>query len=319
MTKGMFYIFHGEDSYSQKETLAELQSKMGDPSMLALNTSRFEGKNVTLSQLLHACDSIPFLSEKRLVITEDLISNKPPFLEELLDYLPNLPETTRLVFLESRKIPASNRFMKAVKANENGYVKLFDKPKGGSLEKWIRDRVREAGGEISPHAAHLLALNVGNELGTLDNEIEKLVLYKGNAIIEAEDVTLLCPYVAETSIFDLVDAIGSRHGPSSAQLLQRKLAEGEDPVRLFSMIVRQFRLLIQVKELAGAGLAPPTIAAELNIHGFVAGKLFQQSHNFNMEQLEAIYAHLLEMDVGVKTGRTDMVTALDLLVAGISV
>ena len=114
-------------------------------------------------------------------------------------------------------------------------------------------------------------------------------------------------------------AIGSRHGRSAARLLQHKLDDGTDPFYLFAMIVRQFRLLIQVKELAEAGLNPQRIAQTIKIHNFVAGKLFQQSHNFSLEQLESIYAHLLEIDVGVKTGKTDMVTALDLLVAGVTV
>ncbi|MDT8304857.1 MAG: hypothetical protein RRC07_02880, partial [Anaerolineae bacterium] len=63
------------------------------------------------------------------------------------------------------------------------------------------------------------------------------------------------------------------------------------------------------------GLRPPAIAQRLRLHSFVAGKLFQQSQRFTMAQLEQIYAHLLDVDVGVKTGRTDMTTALNLLAA----
>ena len=83
-------------------------------------------------------------------------------------------------------------------------------------------------------------------------------------------------------------------------------------------LVRQFRLLIQVKELAEAGFRFPEIAGRLKIHDYVTGKLYQQSHNFTLAQLETIYSHLLEIDVAVKTGRTDMITALSLLVAGVT-
>ena len=54
------------------------------------------------------------------------------------------------------------------------------------------------------------------------------------------------------------------------------------------------------------------------MHSFVAGKLYQQSQRFSLSQLEQIYHHLLDIDVAVKTGRHDMVTALNLLVAGLT-
>jgi DNA polymerase-3 subunit delta len=314
----MFYIFHGDDAHSIEKTLAGLQAKQGDASMLDLNTARFDGRRVTLSELQHACDSVPFLAKIRLVIVHDLFTAKVAFVDELLAYLPIVPDTTRLVFVESRELPATHPAIKLATSSDDGYVKLFKKLEGGSLERWIRKRVKDAGGQIQPQATHLLAINVGSELSILDNEIEKLVLYKGREPIEPRDVSLLCPYVAEASIWDMVDAIGSRHSRTAAQLLHKKLSEGTDPFYLFSMIVRQFRLLIQVKELAESGHSPAEAAKVLKMHSFPAGKLHAQSKNFSMAQLEQIYGHLLEMDVAVKTGRTDMVTAIELLVAGVT-
>ena len=84
------------------------------------------------------------------------------------------------------------------------------------------------------------------------------------------------------------------------------------------MFTRQFRLLIQVKEVAATGARPVTVAQKLKIHNFVAGKMMQQAQGFSREQLEQVYAHLLDIDVGVKTGRADMTTALNLLVAALT-
>jgi DNA polymerase-3 subunit delta len=146
-----------------------------------------------------------------------------------------------------------------------------------------------------------------------------LVLYKGSEdIIEVQDVGLLSPYAAEANIFDFVDALGNRNGKKAAVLLQKKISQGTDPFYLFAMIIRQFRFLIQVKELAEADHRPPAISHQLNIHQFMAGKLYQQAHHFSLPQLEKIYQHLLEVDVGVKTGKNDIVTALHLMVAGLT-
>jgi DNA polymerase-3 subunit delta len=314
----LFYLFHGDDEHTKSKTLANLQRKLGDPSLIDLNTNRFDGQSLNLGELRHACDSIPFLAKKRLVVVKDLAQAKPSFMDQLLAYLHQIPETTRLVFLESKALPASHPLLKAAKSYENGYVKLFERPQGSRLESWIRQQGEVRGGQIEPKAAHLLAINVGDNLIALENEVEKLVLFKGDRPVTADDVMLLCPYVAEASIFDLVDAIGSRHAKTAARLLVKKLGEGTDPFYLFAMIVRQFRLLIQVKELAVQKMNPPHIAREIGIHGFVAGKLAKQSNNYTFEQLEKIYAHLLDVDVAVKTGQNDMETALTTLVAGIT-
>ncbi|RMH01240.1 MAG: DNA polymerase III subunit delta [Chloroflexi bacterium] len=315
----MFYIFHGDDELSKKETLGKLIGRLGDPAMLDLNTARFEGQ-VSFSELRQACDTVPFLAKVRLVIVENLLSSdlSKGYLNELVAYLPQMPETTRLVFLESKVLRGSHPVVKLAEQDERGYVKVFSRPEGAALTRWIAQRVAVKNGRISSRAAHLLATNVGNDLNVLENELEKLVLYAGDRQIEEGDVIRLSPYAAEVSIFDLVDAVGNRNQRKAALLLQQKLLEGTDPFFLFAMFVRQFRLLIQVKELAQEGERPSAIASALKLHNFVAEKLFRQAQQFSMAQLEQIYRHLLDVDVAVKTGRNDMETALNLLVAGLT-
>ncbi len=319
----MFYLFHGDDTQSQKETLAQLVGKLGDPAMLDLNTTRFSGV-MSMAALRQACDSIPFLAPARIVIIIDLIQAKPDksFMSDLLSYLPKLPESTRLLFLESKKLGDNDRLLQLAREEKNGFAKLFTKPQGNQLERWILQRAEEKNGRITPQAAHLLAGSVGNELDILDNELEKLVAYKGpeeTAVIDSNDVALLSPYVAEASIFDLVDAIGNRNAKSASLLLQQKLHEGTEPFYLFSMFIRQFRLLIQVKELAVAGYRPPGISREIKQHSFVVGKLYQQARGFTLQELEQIYSHLLEIDIAAKTGQGDIRTSLELLVANLTI
>lgn len=314
----MFYIFHGNDTFSQRETMADLLGRLGDPVMLELNTTRLPG-NATVGELRQVCDVVPFLAPVRLVIVEDMLAgSSAELVDQLLAYLPNLPETTRLVFLESQSLRANHRLLRFAEKAENGYVRQFSRPEGNALNRWIEKRFEAQGGSATPQAVHTLAMSIGNDLALLENEIEKLVLYRAGEAVEAEDVALLCPYIAEANIFDLVDALGSRQERQAALLLNKKLAEGTDPFYLFAMIVRQFRLLIEIRELGEEGLRPPAIAQKLRIHPFVAGKLHQQCQRFTLPQLEQIYSHLLDTDVGVKTGQTEMTTALHLLVAGLA-
>lgn len=316
----MFYILHGNDGHSQREWLHKQIAKLGDAEMLTLNTTRF-GNTVTLSELQQACAAMPFLARARIVIVEGLLESVPDktFVAGLEAWLPDLPEFTRLVFLESKPLPDNNRLIKLAEQSDQGSVRRFDLPVGRALERWIGDQTAALGGEIAPRAAQFLAANVDSNLPALENELEKLVQYKGpGGVIEMEDVVLLSPYAAEANIFDLVDALGNRQAAVAATLLQKKLAEGEDPFRLFPMFVRQFRLLIQVKEMAMAGERPAGMAAQLHVPQFVAAKLAQQAQGFTMPQLEQIYDRLLEIDIETKTGQADMLTSLHLLLAGLT-
>jgi len=334
----VFYVFHGEDEFSQSEQLAAFKAKLGDPSLVALNTSVFDGRTVTLGELRHACDAMPFLAEVRLVIVEGWLAHlasrrgadkatgdEPPatsrkILEDLVAYLPHLPETTRLVFIELKKIRDNHPLLLLAKSDpERGKVKAFEPPKGDALIEWITARAAKHSGEISFAAAQLLAQVIGSDLRLLDGEIQKLLTYTGGKRPAGEsDVKLLTPYAGEADIFQMVDALGQRQGQVAARLVHRLLDGGKHPLELLSMIARQFRLLIQAKELIGQGQRPSEVAKELGLPDFVARKLAAQARNFSLPQLEAVYRRLLDTDIAIKTGEIDGVLALDLLVAGLA-
>ena len=70
----MFYIFHGPDELSRTEALAKLKAQMGDPSLADLNTSTLDGESLTLGELQQVCDSLPFISDRRLVIVHNYLT-----------------------------------------------------------------------------------------------------------------------------------------------------------------------------------------------------------------------------------------------------
>ena len=339
----MFYILHGEDEFGRSEELDKLRAKLaaGDPAMASLNTSVFDGGRVTLSELRHACDTIPFMTDRRLVIVHGLLSRlaagrgskgsntaeedepawKRAFVKELAAYLPALPATTRLVFVEGEALPASHPILKLAKAEgekQQAFVRLFPLPRDRDLVGWIRQRVREKGGQISPEASNLLATLVGPNPRLLDQELDKLLLYTGQEAIKISDVHTLVSQAREASIFDLMDSIGHRRVQDALQLLHRLLDAGEAPLYVLAMLARQVRILIQVSELRSRDLSEAEIATQLGLHPYVVKKALEQAHNFRMADLEAAHQKLVATDLALKTGRAEEELALDLLVVDLS-
>jgi DNA polymerase-3 subunit delta len=84
------------------------------------------------------------------------------------------------------------------------------------------------------------------------------------------------------------------------------------------MVIRQFRLLLQARELLDAGESVTQIQKELGLHEFVAQKVTSQAKRFSLSALESIYHNLLEIDEGAKTSQVPLDLALDLLVVDLA-
>lgn len=332
----MLYVFHGPDEYTIQQAVNEMKAKLGDETTAALNTAQFDGRTVTLDGLRTTCDTMPFLSDKRLVIVEGLLARFEPRpgaeaagdgaakgrpdgdLEAgLKEYLPHLPDTARLVFVEHDTLSERNPILKLAREN-GGYIRAFSAPSGSGLSEWIGKRAREQGGGISPRAAETLAAFVGNNLRQLTQEIDKLLAYAGERPISEADVHLLVADAHEVKGWALTDALAARQRDQALPLLHSMLEEGDQPPVLMAMITRQFRILLQVRELAEGRVAPEAMAAQLKLHPYVIKKATPVAQGFSFARLEAIYRLLLATDYAVKTGRLDPVLALDLLVMEIT-
>lgn len=323
----MFYVFDGQDSFSQSEQITSLMASMGDPATHDLNTTVLDGRTTTLNELCHHCDTLPFLSDRRLVLVKGLLERlgqkgsraESQFLQELVDYLPTMPDTARLFFLESKPLPKRHPVLKLAQNSQVGHVKTFEVPKGSELASWVRDRVKQAGAKIESQAVQALCTFVGSDLYQLSHEIEKLAAYTdGQRAITIQDVELLTPHARQASIFDMVDALGQRNGKTASRIYHTLLDAGEHPLAIMAMITRQFRLLIQVKELAPRFGTHQAIARELKQNPYPIRKILAQSKNFEFDQLHRIYHTLLDIDVEIKTGQIEPTLALDTLIADIS-
>ncbi|HEX2923281.1 MAG TPA: DNA polymerase III subunit delta, partial [Chloroflexota bacterium] len=142
-----------------------------------------------------------------------------------------------------------------------------------------------------------------------------LATYCQDRAVEIEDVRLLVADARKANVFAMVDALGQRQPEAAVRELRKLLSEGDHPLRIVAMVVRQFRLLIQVKELSEAGASPDEIAQKAGAPYRGVMGLQRQARNFSFTQLERAYRKLLDYDVQVKTGACDPEAALEFLMA----
>ncbi len=322
-----FYLFHGDDDLRIDEEVEAMLAKMREQPNGDLNTTEFDGTQTTVPEMLSSALAYPFLADKRLVIVRGMISwitrkgageTGKQAVAALTEALPTLPDWARVVFVERGKLTDSNKILKLAQSDPNGYAQAFMTPKDST--GWIIKRVQEQyGGQIEPAAANALASVTAGDLRRADNELLKLISYTGSdrPITEA-DVALLTPYVAEASMFEMVDALAEGRGKVAVSLVYRLLDQDADVFGLYGMITRQFRLLLLAKEHLDSGGYPKDIASAISVHPYVAEKLAKQTRSFSLAQLETIYRALQDYDVKMKTGQIEPRLALDLLIAGLT-
>ncbi len=328
----MLYILTGEDNYSLRQSLEEIKKGAGDPELLDTNTTTLEGQHVTPEHLQSVSETMPFLAEKRLVIVTGLLERfeardktsrkkKTTRTTEQKGHQPfvaalgRIPGSTLLVLIDG-KISANNPLFKDVA--RSAVVKTFPMLKGGQLGQWIQKRVANRGSSVSSPAVDLLARLVGGDLWIMSNEIDKLISFAGGRRIEENDVKALVSYAQETNIFAFVDAILDSKIGFAEQMLQRMLQAGVAPAYLLTMLGRQLRMIVQVKELKGQRKSKAEMLAGIGSNSeFVLRKTSEQADRYPWERLMNVYRKLLETDLAIKTGKYTEDLALDLLVAEI--
>jgi DNA polymerase-3 subunit delta len=313
------YFLFGNDEFAITRKLKEFEADFTDPTSADMNTARLDARSCSEDDLNNAVNAMPFLARQRLVLLQNPSSkyNNPSARKKFLEFIEKAPETTRLVMYESVEPKEAEKHWLVKTAGKNSKLiqsRAFMLPRLKDMTGWIINETKNQSGQIEPRAAEMLKDRVGVDTRQAGMEIAKLLAYANWARpVTAQDVEAVCIVTSQQSVFDFVDALANGNGKAAQHLLHR-LLESEDEFSLWGMVIRQFRLLIQAREILDNRGNKEDVARALGVHPFVAEKAAQQATRFSMESLEYIYRKLLTIDEGVKTSQITLDLALDTLV-----
>jgi DNA polymerase III subunit delta len=320
-------ILHGDDDYALSRAANQACALMGDPVLAELSITHMDGSQTSLDEVKANASTMPFLTERRMVILTHPFERSEAGREKLTALLNVLPDTAALVMVindtyerKDWKILTKNHWLRAwvQSAGQRSLLITCQLPGANQMPAWIVNYAKTLNGRFDLHAAAELAAHVGNDPRLAALEIEKLLTYVDyKRPVDVDDVNLLTTAVNQVNIFEMVDAVAQQNSRKAIHLLH-ELLEQQEPISLFFMIVRQFRLLIQAREILDEGGSAEQVERELHQHPFVAKKLSEQARRFSMPQLEKIYHHLFEMDEAMKTSQVALDLSLDTFIAGMA-
>ena len=314
-------ILHGNDEFAIAAHIAKLCTGLGDHATAEMNIARFDGRTgLDFEALNTAVNAMPFLAPRRVMVLEHPIAAfaSAPARKKFLELIDKAQPSTTIALVEYEELKRDHWLLKwAISAGARAGVHVYNMPKRWEMPRWIEAETKKQGGKIDPDAVARLSEMVGEDTRIAAQELTKLLTYVNFEhpirLLDVEKVSIVS---AQGSVFELVDALGQNDG-KKAQRVLHQLLEDEEAFDLWGMVIRQFRLLLQAREMLDERASVQEIQKSLGLHEFVAQKVCNQAGRFSMTALESIYHKLLEIDEGAKTSQVPLDLALDTLIVAL--
>lgn len=310
------YLLYGEEAYLRRQYRDNLKRALV-PEDDTMNCSIYSGKDFNVNEMMDMAGTMPFFAERRVIVVENSGLFKAAVNDRLLELLKNMPDTTYLIFVEE-EIDRRGKLYKAVTAN--GYAALCEVQDEATLKKWIMGLLKKENKMITADALNLLLDKTGANMENIRREVEKLVCYKYfDEGITAQDVEEICTVQIQNRIFEMVDAVAAKNQKSALALYYDLLALKEAPMKILSLIARQFHMLLQVKEMRQKGYPENEIAQQTGLNAyFLKKKYIPQAAQFQLQKIEAALRECVEAEERVKTGKMPDILSVELIIVGLS-
>ena len=300
------YLLEGTEEYIKAQALARLCQVLLPEGMEAMNLTELQ--NPSADELISAAETLPFLSERRVVIVREcdaLTTSKKADdnkAEAIAAYLNRLSPSTCLVFHVKGKADARKKLYGSLKK----LAVLVDFAPMGEAEaaNWARRTMKTFGKQMDLNTAQKLIFNVGSDAALLRQEMEKLAGYLGEReTVADEDIDAICVKTLECTVFQMVDAqVGGRYG-EAMRLMQTVLEGGEDRFMVLSMLLRQYRILYHMRYLVEERAPQAQLGSLLGIPPFAVSRTQAQAKRYAKERLKAAYDYLFTLEYRLKSGQ----------------
>jgi len=322
----MIIFLHGADTFRSRRLLQEMKNKfIAETDKDAGSLILVDGHETSLKDLTEKINTGSLFVKKRLVVISDIFKNKKAnIFTELTDYLKKFTQTEEviIIFIDEEIGGKDNSLKTDVKKlftflGKQKFVQEFKPLNNLQLMAFIKKEAARYGKEFLAKAAARLLVTSGSDTWVIAREIKKLSFYSQTNIITEQDVKELCVGSISEDIFSLTDALSTKNKELALRLLEEQYLAGLSDEYLIAMLIRQIKILLQIKSLLDAGVNPNNIGDKIKLHPYVVKKGLSQAKNFSAITLKEILNNLVRLDFANKTGQSQIKTELMLLISSL--
>lgn len=319
------YLFYGSETFLMDEACEEIRNQVLPEENRDWDETIMDLEEVPVQALVQEVETPSFFGERRVVTgrnawfltgarTKEKVPHQP---DELIRYVQQPMESNILILtVPSDKLDARKKVVKELRKKVREVV--FQPLEAKELTAWVSKRLKQTGVDVHPRSGEQLIHRVGGDLRLLNQEIGKLASFAGTGgSITPEVVEELVPRTLEQDVFKLVDQVSRRQIGAALSIYYDLLSNREEPIRILSLIIRQFRIMLQVKVLARQGRSEREIASLLKVHPYPVKLASRQGKAYPESLLRQLLSRSIEADQEIKSGRIEKTLAVEKLLLSV--
>lgn len=308
------YLIYGVDKYLIDKEIDKIikKNKIDNNSII-----RYSLNEDSIDNILEDANTFNLFSDTKLIIVNDaniFTSSNDILTDKIINYLNNYNDKSYLVFtLLSDKIDNRKKITKVMSDKGN----VIDLNKKEVNTNYIISYLKENGYQINMSDARMILNKVGNNLFSINNELDKLMLFKlEDKVIDKNSIDLLINENIDSSLFALVDSITNKDKDKMLKLYHECLLES-DPIMIINMLANKYILLYQVKRLISDGYSDDKIAKELEVHPYPVKLARNMCYSYSVKEILDIILKLANLDKDIKLGNVNGEVGLEFLLLSI--
>lgn len=320
------YLCYGTESYLLRQFVQQLQKQCVEPGHEEFAISKYDLKETPIRTVIEDAEMPAFMVERKIIIAENATfftgsrdtSKVEHHLDQLQKYLESPVNDSTIVFIvEADKLDERKKLVKTLKKQDG--VIVFQPLHEKDLKLWVKQRVQKNGCQITEDAVIYLLESAGTQLQRLEAETDKLILFAGKGqTLQKAHVEALVVRNTEENVFQLIEYIVEKKAGDALSLFYSLLKQNESPIKILALMARQYRMILQAKQLRQQGYSDAQIASYIGVHPYVAKRCGEQGRKYNENKLAMILQRIAELDYNFKTGRIAQELGLELFILEIS-
>jgi DNA polymerase-3 subunit delta len=228
------YYFHGPVDLLKDEAIADLLARLLEPSLRDFNLDVRSAQQLNPEDIEPLCRTLPMMAERRVVIIRDVEAwaRKTRTRAAVVAYLDRPSPETVLILVQG----SSEAKPDAELAARSTSI-AFEPLRREHVEKWLDRRAAARTLVLAPEAAAHLVSVLGDDLGLLAAELEKLSGLAGeSALTLAQVESLLGVRHGETADDWCREVLTGQPGPAVAMLPHLLEQPGVSGVKLLALL-----------------------------------------------------------------------------------
>lgn len=316
------YVFCGLDEELIKDGINLIIKREVSEEFKELNLIRIDGMNTNFDNIMNACETMPFMSEKKVVVVyrasflqDKSDSTGTKIYNDIKNYVSNMPPYTILImyYLLSDKRDKPNKNKKLTPISKYFPIVYCDKLKRDKYLKKVSEVFKEKGKQIGRVELIYFSEKVQNNFDVIKREADKLISYCEGREIKKEDIDLLISSSNEEDIFDLVELIAVRKIDKAIDIMKDVLYKSDQHMLIISSIEKHFLRLYEIKFKIAQGKKVDDLVAEYRLPPFVCEKLMAQTSRFTEKQLMELIKLCVKTETKLKSAGIDKTMEMEFL------